>query len=198
MKTIMLLAKIICLISLPLITYAAQPPKATAIFAGGCFWSMQHDFETLPGIISTTVGYTGGTRANPSYEQVSTGTTGHLEAIQIIYDPAKISYSKLLDFYWHDTDPTNAAGQFCDSGNEYHPAIFYLNNNQKAIAEDSKNVLATSGKFDHIATQILPAKSFYPAEDYHQHYSDKNPGNYNAYREGCRRNASLKAVWGKE
>ncbi|HAU0201924.1 TPA: peptide-methionine (S)-S-oxide reductase MsrA [Legionella pneumophila] len=184
------------MILLPYITYAAKTKQETAIFAGGCFWSMQHDFEKLPGVISTTVGYTGGNVANPSYEQVSTGMTGHYEAIQIVYDPSKTEYAKLLDFYWHDTDPTNAAGQFCDSGNEYHPVIFYLNNSQKTIAENSKNVLAKSGKVDHIVTQIAPAKPFYPAEDYHQHYSDKNPENYNAYRAGCRRDAILKTIWG--
>ncbi len=197
MKNLTLLAGVMLgIILLPYITYATETKKETAIFAGGCFWSMQHDFEKLPGVISTTVGYTGGNVANPSYEQVATGMTGHCEAIQIVYDPAKTEYSKLLDFYWHDTDPTNATGQFCDSGNEYHPVIFYLNNSQKTIAENSKNVLAKSGKIAHIATQILPAKSFYPAEDYHQHYSDKNPENYSTYREGCRRDAILKMIWG--
>lgn len=197
MKNLTLLAGVMLgMILLPYITYGAETKHETAIFAGGCFWSMQHDFEKLPGVISTTVGYTGGNVANPSYEQVSTGMTGHYEAIQIVYDPSKTEYSKLLDFYWHDIDPTNAKGQFCDSGNEYHPVIFYLNNSQKTIAENSKNVLAKSGKFDHIVTQIAPAKPFYPAEDYHQHYSDKNPENYNAYLAGCRRDAILKTIWG--
>lgn len=198
MKNLILLASVmLAMILHPYNVYAVVNNKETAIFAGGCFWSMQHDFEKLPGVISTTVGYTGGHVVNPSYEKVSTGMTGHYEAIQIVYDPTKTEYSKLLDFYWHDTDPTNASGQFCDSGNEYHPVIFFLNNNQKTIAEKSKNRLAQSGKFDHIVTQILPAKSFYPAEDYHQHYSDKNPESYSNYREGCRRDATLNRIWGK-
>jgi len=197
MKNITFLAGVMLgMILLPYRIYAAEIKQETAIFAGGCFWSMQHDFEKFPGVISTTVGYTGGNVVNPSYEQVSAGMTGHYEAIQIVYDLAKTNYSKLLDFYWHDTDPTNATGQFCDSGNEYQPVIFYLNNSQKTMAEISKNVLSKSGKFHNIVTQILPAKSFYPAEDYHQHYSDKHPENYNAYRSGCRRDATLDAIWG--
>ena len=155
MKNITFLAGVMLgMILLPYRIYAAEIKQETAIFAGGCFWSMQHDFEKFPGVISTTVGYTGGNVVNPSYEQVSAGMTGHYEAIQIVYDLAKTNYSKLLDFYWHDTDPTNATGQ------------------------------------------LLPAKSFYPAEDYHQHYSDKHPENYNAYRSGCRRDATLDAIWG--
>ena len=167
----------------------------TAIFAGGCFWSMQHDFEKINGIVSTTVGYTGGEIANPSYEQVSTGNTGHYEAIKIVYRPDQISYDKLLDYYWHDTDPTNGSGQFCDSGSEYRPAIFYLNPSQEKIAKLSKSLLEGSKKFDIVQTKIMPAKAFYPAENYHQHYSDKNPAAYNAYRLGCERDITLKQVW---
>lgn len=177
--------------------YAAPAKTETAIFAGGCFWSMQHDFDKVPGIISTTVGYTGGDVANPSYEQVSTGTTGHYEAIKIVYDPDKTNYQNLLNFYWHDTDPTNAYGQFCDTGNEYRPVIFFMDQNQKMLAEQSKDALLKSNKFSDIATQILPAKNFYPAEEYHQHYSDKNPWEYNAYRVGCRRDITRDFIWNK-
>lgn len=177
--------------------FSSSESQATALFAGGCFWSMQHDFEKLPGVLETTVGYTGGNVPNPSYEQVSTGTTGHYEAIQIIYDPAKISYNDLLNFYWHDTDPTNASGQFCDTGNEYRPVIFYLNDDQKKMATDSKQQLEKTNQFKEIATEIVAAKPFYPAEEYHQHYSDKNPIAYGAYRFGCRRDSTLEQVWHK-
>ncbi len=177
--------------------YASSTKTDTAIFAGGCFWSMQHDFENLPGIISTTVGYTGGDFVNPTYSQVSSGSTGHVEAIKIVYDPAVISYEKLVDFYWHDTDPTNEFGQFCDSGSEYRPIIFYLDNQQQSIAMQSEKQLEKSKRFNTISTQILPAKTFYPAEEYHQHYSDKNPAAYHAYRVGCRRDEIRDQVWGK-
>ncbi len=177
--------------------FAAPPQTETAIFAGGCFWSMQHDFEKLNGVLSTTVGYTGGEVVSPSYQQVSSGNTGHYEAIQVVYDPDQINYQKLLDFYWHDIDPTNAAGQFCDSGSEYHAVIFYSNASQEKMAKKSKTTLENEKKFDAITTKILPAKPFYPAEDYHQHYSDKNPDAYNAYRSGCRRDATLKSIWGQ-
>jgi peptide-methionine (S)-S-oxide reductase len=174
----------------------ASPEKlATAIFAGGCFWSMQHDFEKIPGVVKTTVGYTGGTVSNPTYQQVSSGTTGHYEAIQIIYDPNKISYQQLLASYWHDTDPTDARGQFCDKGSEYRPVIFYLNSNQKNMAEQSKTQLIKTQQFTNVMTQILPAQSFYPAEEYHQNYADKNPVAYQAYRLGCRRDNTLEQVW---
>jgi peptide-methionine (S)-S-oxide reductase len=179
------------------IILASTPKTETAIFAGGCFWSMQHDFEKTPGIIETTVGYTGGTLANPTYEQVSSGTTGHYEAIQIVYDPKIISYGQLVNLYWHDTDPTDANGQFCDKGNEYHPVIFYENAAQQKIADESKAQLIQSKVLANVATQVLPAKTFYPAEDYHQHYSDKNPIAYGSYRYGCQRDNTLNAVWGK-
>jgi peptide-methionine (S)-S-oxide reductase len=178
--------------------YAAPEKTATAIFAGGCFWSMQHDFAKVAGIVKTTVGYTGGNVANPTYEQVSNGDTGHYEAIEIVYDPKIISYAQLLNFYWHDTDPTNADGQFCDRGNEYHPVIFYENAKQQQIAMTSKQQLSQSNALKGpVVTQILPAKTFYPAEDYHQQYSDKNPDAYAAYRSGCRRDSILNEVWGK-
>lgn len=169
----------------------------TAIFAGGCFWSMQHDFDKVPGVIHTEVGYTGGHLPNPSYEQVSSGKTGHLESIKITYDPHKVSYADLLNFYWHDIDPTDADGQFCDKGNEYHSVIFYLNDKQKAKAEASKKELEKSSHFKQIATMIKPASTFYPAEEYHQKYAVKNPEAYTAYRSGCGRDAKTQELWGK-
>jgi peptide-methionine (S)-S-oxide reductase len=173
-------------------------PLETATFAGGCFWSMQHDFENVPGVMKTTVGYTGGHMANPSYSQVSSGNTGHVEAIQIEYDPAKITYQQLLEIYWHDTDPTDAAGQFCDKGDEYRPVIFYQDAKQKDMAMKSKTNLLGSHRFDHVATTVMPAMTFYPAESYHQHYSDKNPQAYSNYREGCGRDLRQQTVWGNK
>lgn len=198
MRKFALMIKIISCLLLPAsAAYSAINKTETAIFAGGCFWSMQHDFDKLHGIVSTTVGYTGGSIENPTYQQVSTGNTGHYEAIKIDYDPNQISYEKLVDFYWHDTDPTNASGQFCDHGSEYRPVIFYLNADQERIARQSKVDLENSKQFDVIATKIIPAQVFYSAEDYHQHYSDKNPVAYEAYRYGCGRDSTLKRVWGK-
>jgi peptide-methionine (S)-S-oxide reductase len=168
---------------------------ATATFAGGCFWSIQHDLDKLPGVIKTVVGYTGGKLANPTYEDVSSGTTGHYEAIQITYDPNTLSYEKLVDAYWHDIDPTDAAGQFCDKGTEYHSVIFYEGDTQKKSAETSMQSLKNSGQFQTIATQILPAATFYPAEEYHQHYADKNPARYQLYRIGCGRDKRSADIW---
>jgi peptide-methionine (S)-S-oxide reductase len=158
---------------------------------------MQHDFDKVDGILSTTVGYTGGTVPNPTYQQVSTGTTGHYEAIQITFNPAVISYRKLVDIYWHDIDPTDPEGEFCDHGNEYHSVIFYGDETQKKIAMESMDQLLQSKQFSKIYTQILPATTFYPAEEYHQKYSDKNPQAYAAYRSGCQRDTTLEQVWKK-
>jgi peptide-methionine (S)-S-oxide reductase len=175
----------------------AMAATQTAIFAGGCFWSMQHDFDKVNGVVATTVGYTGGKVVNPSYEEVSNGDTGHYEAIKVEYDPAKISYQELLSFFVHDIDPSDADGQFCDKGNEYHSVIFYDDAHQQKTAIQMKNNLIISKKFDTVATQVLPAQPFYPAEDYHQKYSEKNPARYSAYRTGCARDARLQEVWGK-
>jgi peptide-methionine (S)-S-oxide reductase len=180
---------------------AALPALAddtqTAIFAGGCFWCEESAFEGLPGVISVTSGYTGGHAKNPSYEEVSSGTTGHAESARVVFDPAKISYAKLLDVYWHNVDPTDGDGQFCDRGSQYRPAIFYLDESQKAEAEASKRKLeeipTLKGK---IAVQIVAASAFYPAEEYHQDYCKKKPTQYEMYRYGCRRDARLKAIWG--
>jgi methionine-S-sulfoxide reductase len=171
----------------------------TAIFAGGCFWCMEPPYDDLPGIISTVVGYTGGEVENPSYEEVTTGTTGHAEAVKIEFDSTKISYFELLRVFWRNIDPTNPFGQFADRGSQYRTAIFYLDDNQKQAALQSKKVLEDSGKFkDPIVTQIIQAEVFYPAEDYHQEYYKKNPFHYNSYKVGSGRAGYLKKTWGDE
>ena len=171
----------------------------TAIFAGGCFWCMEPPYDDLPGIISTTVGYTGGHVENPSYEDVTTGETGHAEAIKIVFDSTKISYSELLQVFWRNIDPTNPFGQFADRGSQYRTAIFYLNEDQKKAAERSKQELEESGKFkDPIVTQIVKASEFYEAEEYHQEFYKKNPLRYNSYKIGSGRAGYLKKTWGEE
>jgi peptide-methionine (S)-S-oxide reductase len=177
---------------------AARPPQSEkATFAGGCFWCMEHPFDELDGVMSVTVGYTGGHKKNPTYEEVSSGTTGHAESVQIVYDPAKITYAKLLDVFWHNIDPTVKDQQFCDVGNQYRTAIFYHNEEQKRLAEESKKALEKSGRFKGpIYTEIVPASEFYPAEEYHQHYYKKNPLRYKFYRYNCGRDQRLKELWG--
>jgi peptide-methionine (S)-S-oxide reductase len=171
--------------------------RAVATFAGGCFWCMQPPFEHLDGVLKTTVGYTGGHTPNPSYEEVSAGGTGHAESIQIEYDPAKISYSKLLDVFWHNVDPLTPNAQFCDHGNQYRTAIFYHDETQHRLADESKRHLEQTQHFDRsIVTQIVPATDFYPAEEYHQMYHAKNPVRYKYYRWNCGRDQRLKEVWG--
>lgn len=169
---------------------------ATAIFAGGCFWCMEKPFDEIPGVVATTSGYTGGTLANPTYEQVGRGGTGHFEAVKITYDPAKVSYQKLLDTYWLQVDPFDAFGQFCDKGETYLPAIFYANDTERKAAEAAREVLYARFK-KPIVVQILPAKAFYDAEGYHQDFYQKNPLRYAYYRNGCGRDARLRAVWGQ-
>jgi peptide methionine sulfoxide reductase msrA/msrB len=170
-----------------------------AVFAGGCFWCMQPVFEKMDGVISVVSGYTGGRKANPTYEEVSTGATDHREAVQVTYDPAKASYADLLDVFWQNIDPTDISGQFVDKGSQYKTAIFYYTDGQKAIAEKSKIDLEKSGKFDKsIATQILKTSEFYPAEEYHQDYDKKNPVRYGIYRAGSGRDSYLKKTWGKD
>jgi methionine-S-sulfoxide reductase len=171
----------------------------TAIFAGGCFWCLEPPYDHLPGIVSTTVGYTGGQVNNPSYEEVTTGKTGHAEAVKIVFDSTKISYSELLKVFWRNIDPTNPFGQFADRGSQYRTAIFYLDENQKKDALQSKKDLEKSGKFsDPIATQIVEASDFYEAEDYHQEFYKKNPLRYNSYKVGSGRAGYLKKTWGGE
>jgi len=168
----------------------------TAIFAGGCFWCIQPAFDKATGVIKTVVGYCGGTEPNPTYEVVSSEKTGYRESIQITYDPAKISYDQLLDIYWRQIDPTQADGQFTDIGPSYRAAIFYGNDDEKKIAEASKEKLARSGKFHKpIVTEILPAMKFYPAEAYHQKYYQQNPEPFEAFEEGSGRVSFKKKTW---
>ena len=185
----------------PATNTAMQPASAKpeiAIFAGGCFWCMEHPFDELDGVISTTSGYTGGSKDNPTYEQVSSGRTGHAESMQVIYDPSKVGYEKLLDVFWHNIDPVSTDGQFCDHGNQYRSAIFYSNDQQKQLAEASMKKWQDSGKFRQpITTEITAASTYYPAEDYHQDYYLKNPVRYKFYRYNCGRDNRLEAVWGK-
>jgi len=169
----------------------------TATFAGGCFWCMEHPFDELPGIISTTSGYTGGHQKKPTYQQVSAGTTGHTEAMQVVFDPKRISYAELLHVYWRNTDPTTANRQFCDVGTQYRPAIFYHSEAQKQAAESSKKALIQNKSFDgNIVTEITRASSFWPAEEYHQNYYLKNPIRYKFYRYNCGRDQRLEQLWG--
>jgi peptide methionine sulfoxide reductase msrA/msrB len=168
----------------------------TAIFAGGCFWCIQPAFDKAKGVVKTVVGYCGGTEPNPTYEVVSSEKTGYRESLQITYDPAKISYDQLLDIYWRQIDPTQADGQFTDIGSSYRAAIFYGNNDEKKIAEISKEKLARSGKFNKpIVTEILPAMKFYPAEAYHQKYYQQNPEHFEAFEEGSGRVSFKKKTW---
>jgi peptide-methionine (S)-S-oxide reductase len=174
------------------------PAYAKATFAGGCFWCMEHPFDILPGVISTTSGYTGGQKKNPTYEEVSSGRTGHAESVQVVYDPKKVTYEKLLDVYWHNIDPTVKDEQFCDHGTQYRSAIFYHDDEQRRLAEASKAALDRSKPFSGpIVTEITRAGEFYPAEDYHQDFYLKNPLRYKYYRSGCGRDNRLKQLWGK-
>jgi len=179
------------------VTMAPHLEKAT--FAGGCFWCMEAPFDKLPGVVSVTAGYTGGQLKNPTYQEVSEGNTGHAEAMQIIYDPLKISYERLLDVFWHNIDPTVTNRQFCDVGNQYRSAIFYHTDSQRQLAEQSKASLEKRKPFkEKIVTEIVPAGEFYPAEEYHQHYYRKNPIQYDYYRSGCSRDRQLRELWGDE
>jgi peptide-methionine (S)-S-oxide reductase len=171
---------------------------ATATFAGGCFWCMEEAFEKLPGVTSVASGYIGGNVQKPTYEQVSAGGTGHAEAIRVVYDPRKIGYDRLLEAFWHNTDPTFRDRQFCDVGSQYRPAIFYHDEEQHQAALKSKAELEKSKPFKaSILTEITPAGAFFPAEEYHQDYYKKNPLRYQYYRTSCGRDARLKQLWGR-
>ena len=178
---------------------AAPPPaaRAVAIFAGGCFWCMEPPFEKIPGVASVTSGYTGGQKVDPSYEEVSAGGTGHAESVDIVYDPSKVGYPQLLDVFWHNVDPTQGDGQFCDHGHQYRTAIFYHDAEQKRLAQESKEkVQARLQK--PVVTEIVAASRFYPAEEYHQDFYKKSPVRYYTYRAGCGRDRRLKELWGAD
>ena len=181
---------------------ASAPPKvpaghAVATFAGGCFWCMEPPYDKLPGVSATISGYMGGRTVNPTYEQVSAGSTGHTEVVQVVYDPKKVTYEKLLEVYWVNVDPTVKDRQFCDSGSQYRTSIFFHDDAQRKAAEASKAALDKSKPFkEALVTPIEMAGAFYPAEDYHQDYYTKNPVRYNFYRNGCGRDARLKQLWG--
>ena len=183
----------------PSISETAKGDQAIATFAGGCFWCMEGPFDELDGVMSTTSGYTGGQTVNPTYEEVSAGGTGHAEAVQVVYDPQKISYQELLAVYWPNTDPTTPDAQFCDHGSQYRPEIFYHNDAQRQSAETSKEEIEQTKTFSApIVTEITQATEFYPAEEYHQDFYRKNPIRYKFYRFTCGRDARLANLWGDE
>ncbi len=192
--------KVLCVVCLILVfnptVMAANTQKAT--FAGGCFWCMEQPFDVLSGVLSTTSGYIGGQESNPTYQQVSAGNTGHTEAVQIIFDPEKVSYQQLLDVYWKNSDPTQAHRQFCDVGSQYRPGIFYHNKQQQQLAEAAKQKLQRNKTFnDNIITAITAASAFWQAEAYHQNYYLKNPIRYQLYRYHCGRDQRLEQLWGE-
>lgn len=178
----------------------SSPPASkyqTALFAGGCFWCVEADFDKIPGVVKTVSGYSGGRTANPTYEQVSAGGTGHTEVVQVVYDPEKVSYKELVDKFWRTIDPTTPDRQFCDKGDQYRSAIFYSNPQQRQLVEQSKTALERDKPFKQpIVTELMPATTFYPAEDYHQDYYKKNPLRYKYYRLSCGRDQRLEELWG--
>jgi peptide-methionine (S)-S-oxide reductase len=177
----------------------AQQESAIAIFAGGCFWCVEADFDKVTGVLDTQSGYIGGERPDPTYDEVSAGGTGHAEAVRITYDPAQVTYTQLLDVFWHSIDPTTPDRQFCDRGSQYRSAIFYLNEEQRRLAEASRAALDADKPFSEpIVTEINPAGEFYPAEEYHQDYYRKNPLRYRYYRFSCGRDQRLEELWGEE
>ena len=174
------------------------PASAKAYFAGGCFWCMEEAFEKVDGVTAVVSGYMGGTVADPTYEEVSAGRTGHAESVEVTYDPTKVTYQKLLDAFWHNVDPLTPNAQFCDHGSQYRSAVFYSSNEEKRQAEESKAAIEQSKKFPSpIVTQLVPSSTFYPAEDHHQDYYKKNPLRYKYYKYGCGRAQRLEALWGK-
>ena len=175
---------------------AVAQERAKATFAGGCFWCMEPPFDKLDGVLSTTSGYTGGQKVKPTYEEVSAGTTGHTEAVEIVYDPRKITYAQLLEVFWRNIDPTTPDRQFCDVGSQYRAAIFYHDETQRRLAEQSKQAAAERLRRP-VVTQVVPAAPFYVAEEYHQDYYKKNPIRYRFYRAQCGRDQRLETIWGK-
>ena len=177
---------------------AANATQGKAYFAGGCFWCMEEVFENIEGVLSVTSGYMGGTVARPSYEEVSAGRTGHAESVEVVYDPAKVSYQKLLDAFWLNVDPITSNAQFCDHGSQYRSAIFFQTDEEKRTSETSKRAIEQSSRFnDQIVTQIVMASQFYPAEEYHQDFYKKNPIRYKFYKYNCGRAQRLETLWGK-
>ena len=188
-----------CLIAAALGSASAQAPKtATAIFAGGCFWCTEADFDKVPGVISTTSGYLNGKTKNPTYKEVSAGASGHVEAVEVVYDPAKVTYAKLLDAFWRSIDPLVKDKQFCDTGDMYRTGIYYLDDEQKKLADESKKQVAAKFAPRTVYTEIVKADTFYKAEDYHQDYYKKNEARYNFYRWNCGRDQRLEQLWGKK
>jgi len=198
MKTQMLWGIVVIGVMLSAMSAADGKRLEKATFAGGCFWCMEEAFDKVDGVVSTLSGYTGGRKANPTYEEVSAGRTGHAESVEVMYDPTKVSYEELLEIFWHNIDPTVADRQFCDVGNQYRSAIFYHNETQKRLAEESKQKLEKSERFKApFATQIVPAGPFYLAEEYHQNFHEKNPIRYKFYKYNCGRAQRLLDLWGK-
>ncbi len=199
-----LLLTMAALVTLASPSYAQAPRSApavaadTAVFAGGCFWCVEEAFDGVAGVVSTTSGYTGGRMANPTYRQVSAGGTGHVEAVQVVFDPRKVGYARLVDVFWRNVDPLTANRQFCDAGAHYRSVIYYRNADQRRLAEGSKTQLERSGRFKQpIVTEVVPAARFYAAEEYHQDYHNKNPLRYKYYKFTCGRAQRLEEVWGK-
>src|SRR3954471_9820905 len=187
-----------CLLAATIGNVPAQEKTGKAIFAGGCFWCVEADFDKVPGVLSTTSGYIGGKVDNPTYNQVSAGGTGHAEAVEIVYDPAKVTYAKLLDVFWHNVDPLVKDKQFCDSGDQYRTAIFYRGEEEKKLAEETKKQVEAKFAPRTVYTQIVAAGPFYKAEDYHQDYYKKNEARYKFYRWNCGRDQRLEQLWGKK
>jgi peptide-methionine (S)-S-oxide reductase len=187
-----------CLLAAATLDVSVQEKTAKAIFAGGCFWCVEADFDKVPGVISTTSGYLNGKTKNPTYKEVSAGGSGHVEAVEIVYDPAKITYAKLLDVFWRNIDPLVKDRQFCDSGDMYRTGIYFLDDEQKKLAEEKKKAVQAKFAPRAVYTEIVKADTFYKAEEYHQDYYKKNEARYNFYRWNCGRDQRLEQLWGKK
>ena len=193
-----LLSLCAALLAAPACSAAAEAELARATFAGGCFWCMEPPFDEIDGVVSTTSGYSGGAEKDPTYKQVSAGRTGHAEVVQVLYDPAKVGYAELLEVFWRNIDPTTADRQFCDRGSQYRTAIFYHDEEQRSLAEASKRRIEEGGRITApIVTEITALTAFYPAEEYHQDFYEKNPVHYKRYRAGCGRDETLRRIWGE-
>jgi peptide-methionine (S)-S-oxide reductase len=184
-------------VTAPPVAKATATNTATAVFAGGCFWCIEKDFEKLEGVLEVESGYTAGNTSMPTYEQVSAGKTGHTEAVRVRYDPTKVSYPQLVEYFWRHIDPTVKDRQFCDAGSQYRSGIYWQNETERKVAEDSRDALLKSGRFPAIHTELAAASTFWLAEEYHQDYYKKNPVRYNYYRTNCGRDARVEQLWGK-